>query len=245
MVTSSLPTPEQSVWSQVKPYVAAVTAASVAVVPVYVDFAAKTALQLGEKPASMTFVEALKGGVGLCPVTATLVGTQMCLQPKVEEAFRRTFPNFFSADSTSSKTSLTLAASATVGGLSSPVVAVFNDRFGPAPLGTLKTLKNMSLKTALAISVQETGFVAGLAAADLMSLPMKEFFGDNKVVEYFAAALSGACGGLAGHPGNTASVRWQNGMQVENVKQLAFGSLRRARGCALFSALYKLVKDQF
>ena len=247
MTTSSStnPPPQQGVWYIVKPYAVPIAAASIAIVPAYFDFAAKSAIQIGEKPAGMGLKTAIKGGLGLSPVVAALVGTQMCLQWKVEQALVKAAPNFFAGDSMAEKTLLTLGASSIVGGLSSPVVAVFNDKLGVQSLGVRKTLSSMSIKTVCAISLQETGFVAGLAAAGLVSVPMKKIFGDNKGVEYLAAAVSGACGSLVGHPGNTVLTRSQNNMSIENLRQLTLGSFRRARGCAIFSVVYKLIKEAF
>lgn len=85
--------------------------------------------------------------------------------------------------------------------------------------------------------------MAGLAAADLVSVPMKQVLGDNKAVEYSAAATAGALGSLAGHGGNTALTRWQSGMTVDSLKQLSGGALRKARGTAVFAVVYKFGKD--
>jgi hypothetical protein len=74
---------------------------------------------------------------------------------------------------------------------------------------------------------------------------MKEKLGDSKAVEYFASGVSGALGSLAGHAGNTALTRWQSGMTVDSVKQLSFGSLRKARGNAVFAVVYKVGKEVF
>jgi hypothetical protein len=169
----------------------------------------------------------------------------MLLQPMVEQALANMLPHFFAGDSTTAKASLTLGASAAVGVLSSPFVAVFNGKSMVPPLGVKETLTNLSFKESGAIALQETGFVVGLAAADLVSVPMKQMLGDNKGTEYLAAAVSGALGSLAGHPGSTALTRWQNGLEVDNVRQLGLGSLRKARAIATFSVCYKFVKEVF
>jgi hypothetical protein len=67
--------------------------------------------------------------------------------------------------------------------------------------------------------------------------------GNNKAVEYSAAAVAGGLGSLVGHAGNTALTRWQNGMTVDSLRQLSWGSLRKARGNAVFAVVYKLGKE--
>lgn len=245
-MTSSIPPNQLSLreaWSSLAPYVGPPVAASVAIVPVYYDMAAVRFMQKGLPVPNMTRVQVLKGGVGAMPTVGGLVGTQMVLQKQVEKALVRTFPNFFGGDSNKAKGSLALASSTLVGALSSPFLAVYNGKTMMPPWSAKESLSKFSLKQAGAIIVQETGFVAGLAAADVVSVPMKEVFGDNKAVEYFAAATSGALGSLAGHSGNTALTRWQSGMSVDSLKQLRWGALRKARGTAVFALVYKLVKD--
>lgn len=172
-----------------------------------------------------------------------MVGTQMVLQDLVKQTLVKTFPNLFTEDSNKAKASLTLVSSALVGGLSSPFLAVYNGKTMMPPWSVRESLSRFSLKQAGAITLQETGFVAGLAAADLVSVSMKQVLGDNKPVEYSAAATSGALGSLVGHAGNTALTRWQNGMTVDNLRQLGWGSLRKARGNAVFAVVYKLGKE--
>ena len=243
--TSTNPPSQEGFWQSLKAYAVPPVAASLAVVPVYFDLVAKNAMQMGKTPVSMSLREAVKGGVCLAPSTGVLVGSQMVLQPLVEQALTDMFPHFFTADSMAAKASLTLGASAAVGVLSSPFVAVFNGQSMNPPLGVKKTLSSLSFKKASAITLQETGFVVGIAAADVVSAPMKQMLGDHKSVEYLAAAVSGALGSLAGNPGNTALTRWQNGLGVDNVRQLGLGSFRRARALSTFSVGYKCLKESF
>ena len=78
-----------------------------------------------------------------------------------------------------------------------------------------------------ALAVQETAFVGGFSAADLLANQMKLMFGDNKAVEYSAALISGAGGSLAGHFANTAVTRWQNNLPVESFRQLWWGAFKK------------------
>jgi hypothetical protein len=243
--TSSNP-PSRGVWHSVAPYVVPPVAASVAIVPASYDMIAKTAMQKGLSAPEMSLANVLIGvkrGFGAAPSVGVIVGTQMVLQSRVEQALVKTVPNLFADDSNRAKASLTLASSAVVGGLSSPFLAVYNGKTMTPPWSVHKSLSRFSLKQAGAITLQETGFVAGLAAAGLVSVPMKKVLGDNKAAEYSAAATAGALGSLAGHAGNTALTRWQNGMTVDNLRQLSWGSLRKARGNAVFAVVYKLGKE--
>jgi hypothetical protein len=111
------------------------------------------------------------------------------------------------------------------------------------PWSVKESLSKFSLKQAGAITLQETGFVAGLASGDLVSVPMKEVLGDNKAVECAAAATAGALGSLFGHGGNTVLTRLQSGMTIDSFGQLSWGALTKARGTAVFAVVYKLGKD--
>ncbi len=244
--TSSNPPSSREVWPSLAPYVVPPVAASAAIVPAFYDMVAKSAMQKGLPASSMTFknvLQGVRGGFGAAPTVGAMVGTQMVLQGRVERALVKTFPNLFAEDSNQAKASLTLASSALVGGLSSPFLAVYNGKTMMPPWSVGESLSKFCLKQAGAITLQETGFVAGLATADLVSVPMKQMLGDNKAVEYLAAAVAGAVGSLVGHAGNTALTRWQNGMTVDSLRQLSWGSLRKARGNAVFAVVYKLGKE--
>ncbi len=241
--TTSNPPASRGVWPSLAPYVVPPAAAFVAIVPAFYDMVAKSALQKGLSAPSMTLLQGVKGGFGAAPTVGVIVGTQMILQGRVEQAFIKAFPNLFTEDSNRAKASLTLASSAVVGGISSPFLAVYNGKTMMPPWSFRESLARFSLKQAGAITLQETGFVAGLAAADLVSVPIKKMFGNSKAVEYSAAAIAGALGSLVGHAGNTALTRWQNGMTVDSLRQLNWGSLRKARGNAVFAVVYKLGKE--
>lgn len=244
--TSSNPPPSRGWWPSLAPYVVPPTAACAAIVPAFYDMVAKSAMQKGLPAPIMNFktvLQGVKGGFGAAPTVGVMVGTQMVLQGRVEQALVKTFPNLFAENSNKAKASLMLASSALVGVLSSPFLAVYNGKTMMPPWSVSESLSKFSLKQAGAITLQETGFVAGLAAADLLSVPMKQMLGDHKAVEYSAAGVAGALGSLVGHVGNTALTRWQNGMTVDSLRQLSWGSLRKARGNALFAVVYKLGKE--
>lgn len=243
---SSNSSPSRGVWPTLAPYVVPPVAASVATVPAFYDMIAKSAMQKGLPTPRMTstnLLQGIKGGFEAAPTVGVMVGTQMLLQGRIEQALVKTFPNLFTEDSNKAKASLTLSSSVLVAGLSSPFLSVYNGKTMMPPWSARESWSRFSLKQAGAITLQETGFVAGLAAADLVSLPMKQELGDNKAVEYLAAAIAGVLGSLAGHAGNTALTRWQNGMTVDNFRQLSWGSLRKARGNAIFALVYKLGKE--
>jgi hypothetical protein len=243
---TSNPSSSRGVWFSLAPYVVPPVAAAAAIVPAFYDMVAKSAKQKGLPVPGMTVMNVLqgvKGGFGAAPTVGVMVGTQMVFQERVEKTLVKTFPNLFAKDSNKTSASLTLVSSVIVGGLSSPFLAVYNGKTMMPPWSVKESLSRFSLKQAGAITLQETGFVAGLATADLVSVRMKQVLGDNKAVEYSAAAIAGALGSLAGHAGNTALTRWQNGMTVDSLRQLSWGSLRKARGNAIFAVVYKLGKD--
>ena len=131
---------------------------------------------------------------------------------------------------------LTLASSAVVGFISSPILAVFNGT--TMGWSVKRTLRKFTPKQGLAIMAQETAFIGGLNAADLLAKRMKPIVGDNKLVDYAAAFSAGLISSLAAHPANTAVTRLQNDLKV-HPHQLMWGASRRAPAMGLFSVLYK------
>jgi len=215
------------------PYIVPPVAASAAIIPVFRDFTAKSAQQLGQPIPNMPLREGMKAGLKASPTVGAIVGSQMVIQGVVEEALV----------GKSGKTSLssTLASSAIVGAASAPFLAVFNGQ--TMGWGVRESLRKLSPRQCLAIATQETAFVGGLSAADQLAVKMREKFGNNKVVDYTAAFIAGAAGSLAGHPANTALTRWQNGMTVDSLSQSMWGVGRKARAVGGFSVLYKLGKE--
>lgn len=241
MTSSSFP--DKLTLSAVFSYLVPPLAASVAIVPAYYDMAATRFLQKGLAVPKMTGAEILKGGLGAMPTVGVLVGTQMSLQKQIEKALIRTYPDFFTGDGNKPKGVLTLVSATFVGAFSSPFLAVYNGKTMTPPWSVQKSWSKFSTKQAGAITLQETGFVAGLAAADLVFASMKQVLGGHKAVEYFAAAIAGACGSLAGHAGNTALTCWQNDIPVTSFAQLTRGALQKARGTAVFGLVYKFGQD--
>jgi hypothetical protein len=100
-------------WNTIAPYAAPPMAASLAIIPVFPGFTAKSALQTGGVIPSLT--QSLRQGCKAAPTIGVIVGTQIGIQKALEKAFY----------SPSSFTSI-LASSLTVGTLSAPALAVFN-----------------------------------------------------------------------------------------------------------------------
>jgi hypothetical protein len=220
-------------WATTAPYVIPPLAASIAIVPVFRDMIAKSAQQKGQPIPPMTFIEGMKEGVKAAPTVGAIVGTQMVIQSVVEKALI--------GESNTKNLSSTLASSAIVGTASAPVLAIFN---GQTMGWTVKeSLSKFSVKQGLAIAVQETAFVGGLSVADELAKAMRHKLGNNKAVDYTAAFIAGAAGSLAGHPANTLLTRWQSGLPITSIKQLMWGSVRKARAVGCFSVGYKLAKE--
>lgn len=235
--------PPADFWSTAKPYAVSSFAAGVAIVPSYRDLVVKSALQQGVSAEAMTGLTKLTGGMKLSPSVATVVGTQMVLQEKVENLMKT------HRREDDSSLSLKFASSGVVGFISSPFVAVFNGK--AASVGMINTLRTFSPKQCLVITAQETAFVGGLSVADKLASILKERFGDNKAVDYTAAGLTGGLGSLAGHPFNTAVTRSQNKLPMDGFNQSFFngckqsmqGSLTKARAIAIFAVAYKFTKE--
>ena len=232
MSTSPVTQKEQGPWATLKPYLVPPVAAAGAIVLPFRDFIIKSALQKGEPAPNVSFRQGIKAGLGAAPTVGMIVGAQMVLQNMVETAL--------AGESKKESLSLKFLSSAIVGIGSAPILAVFNGK--TMEWSMIESLRKFSAKQGLAIALQETAFVGGLAAADQLAGAMKEKLGDNKAVEYGAAGIAGAFGSAAGHAGNTALTRWQSGMSF-SLRQSMWGSLTKARGVGFFAVLYKLGKE--
>ena len=225
--------PPPGVWTTIAPYVIPPIAATTAVVLPFRDLIGKTWQQKGLPIPPLTMWNGVKEGLVNAPKVGAIIGVQMGLQKVVEKGIGE----HVNPEGLTGK----LVSSGIVGIASSPFLAVFNG--GAANLSTLESIKRLSFKQCGALAVQETAFVGGLSAADLLAQQMKLKFGDNKAVEYSAAFISGAGGSLTGHFANTAVTRWQNELPVESFRQLWWGAFRKGRAIAFFSLFYKLGKD--
>lgn len=239
-MTSSIPpsvqnkqTPRSEWPSLISNYITPPIAASVAIVPCFRDMMVKSALQKGFTTPNISILHGIKEGIKAAPTVGAIVGTQMIFQKFVEKAlFEETQKGSLQS---------TFASSAVVGFASAPLLAIFNGQ--TMGWSIRDTIQKFTLKQASAISIQETAFVAGICASDQLSQVMKLQFGDNKIVEYTAAFSSGALGSLAGHPANTALTRWQSGLKVNSMRQLMWGSSRKAYAVGIFSIGYKFGKE--
>ncbi len=223
----------ENLWSMTAPYVIPPVAASVAIIFAFKDMVAKSALQKGLPLPTMTILESFKQGLKAAPTVGVIVGTQMILQGIIAKSL--------TGETKDENLFTTLASSAIIGISSAPILAVFNGQ--TMGLSVKKTLQNFTVKQGMAISTQETAFVAGLSLADKLAEVMRRKFGNNKAIDYMAAYIAGVIGSLVGHPANTALTRWQSGMQVESLQQSMWGAARKARAVGTFSVVYKLGKE--
>jgi len=221
-------------WNQFNP----IFAAAGAIVPPYYLFVVKSAYQQGKPAPSMTMREVLMGGVKAAPTIGTIVGTQMIVQAFVEKALVKARkneegqpPSFWTM----------LGSSAFVGGVSAPLLAIFNGQtMGLSPMQSLSAL---SAKQAAAIVTRETSFLFSLRVSEPISEELKQVAGDTKAVEYVSAALSGAIGSVVGHPADTALTLWQKGIKVVSLPQLMRGAVPKSGAVAAFSLGYKTLSD--
>lgn len=231
-INSSTP-PQNGFWASITPYVVPPVAASIAIVPVFRDMVAKSAMQKGQPIPCVPFSASLKAGIKAAPTVGAIVGTQMIIQSLLEKTLAE--------DSKATNLSSTLASSAIVGAISAPVLAVFNGQ--TMGWSMRESLRKFSPRQGLAIATQETAFVGGLSVSDKLAIVMRRNFGDYKAIDYTAAFIAGSVGSLAGHPANTALTRWQSGMPLNSFSQSMWGATRKARAIGCFSIVYKLGKD--
>lgn len=208
---------------------------SVAIIPVFRDMMVKSFLQKEEKVPKITIYEGIKSGCRAAPTVGLIVGTQMFIQEILEKKLD-------GGETNKNSFTLLLASSVIVGGISAPILAVFNGQ--TMGVSVKDSIRKFSLKQACTITLQETAFVAGLSAGNQCTTLLNRFYGEKKANEYLAAFIAGATGSLVGHPANTALTRWQSGLQVDSSHAMK-GSLRKARAVGLFSVLYKMGKEAF
>ena len=232
-------TPNQA-WSTVAPYLIAPAAASVAIVPTFYGFVAKTALQMGKPAPIMSVKECLVRGLKASPTIGSIVGTQMAVQSLVETQMRY----YFAKEGRPPPDWVAMMVSTLfVGGASAPLLAVFNGQ--SSGLTIKQSVKALSAKQTLAVVSRETFFLFSLRLSEPVSESMKTHFGDNRVVKVVSAFVTGVVGSLAGHTADTALTLWQNKMQVTSFSQLMRGFHVRGLTVGTFTALYTVAKETF
>lgn len=229
--TNRAPFSNRDVWTSIKEYLVPATSAGMAIVPVFGELIKKSSLQKGLPIPHVPLLEGLMQGMKAAPTICVIVGGQMALQKKLNAAL--------SAETTHFPT--TLLSSTIVGGISAPALAIFNGL--TLKLSVRESLRGFSLKQAAVIASRETGFVAGLSAAEPLATLIKTAFHQSKEVDYIAAYASGVFGSLAGHPADTYLTRSQGGLLETSLKQSLKGAARRANAVGLFSVIYTIAKE--
>lgn len=222
-------------WGSMSQYAAPPIAASLAMIPFFYGFTAKSAQQVGDSIPSMTLKEAFKGGLKASPTIGTIVGTQMVVQHLAEKALMK-------GDSEPDFTKM-FASAFIVGGFSAPALAIFNGQTMGQTAS--ESISRLSARQAGAIVSRETSFLFSIRISDPVSQSMKKRYGDNKIVEYSSAFFSGAVGSLIGHPADTVLTLWQKGMKITHPSQLMRGAPIKALATGGFSSLYKFIKELF
>ncbi|MBS0625660.1 MAG: hypothetical protein JSS32_06385 [Verrucomicrobia bacterium] len=217
-------------WSQIGPYAAPPVSAAGAIIPGFKYLIEKSAVQIGKPAASVPFVEGVREGIKASRSVGVAVGAQMAAQKVATRVLGG-----------SEDLVTTLESSAIVGSISSPCLAILNGK--TMKQGWRESLQKFRPGQAAAFAGRETGFVAGISAAEPVTKIAKEHFGDNKFVEYSAAVASATAGAVAGHPCDTAATCLQKNLPLPSVSQSMRGVVPRVKGIAIFAALYKAGKD--
>lgn len=227
--------PADGLWQTWGSYIAqpVAAAASIANPLVFRDLMAKSDQQRGLPIKNHSYRTIVCEGIKSTPSVGCLVGGQMLFQGYIEKKVcKGEEPGFVEK----------LESSAITGAVSSPIVAVFNGKTMGQSLG--ETMRKFTPKQAGIITAQETAFVVGISASDTIAEPIKQVLGDNNLVKYGVAYVSGAAGSFAGHWANTILTRMQKGLPVENFSQCWWGVARKTRALGLFAVGYKFVSEQ-
>lgn len=223
----------QELWT----YCAAPIAAGIAIIPVFYGFIAKSALQIGEPTSKITAKQAIHKGFKAAPTIGIIVGTQMLVQSIAEN----TLTKKVNTHNKQAGHLHILTSSILTGILSAPAYAVFNGQ--TLGISIAQSLKTLSLKQTVAIVTRESSFLFSLRISDHVSTYLKDKE-DNKITANCAVFITGAVGGIIGHPADTALTLWQIGLKVERLSLLSRGILTRALAVGGFSVLYKTTKDK-
>lgn len=226
----------QGVWEMVKDQAVEPVAAGVAIVPVFYGFQVKSAQQTGEPIPRYTPFTALRQGVKTAPLVGTMVGVQRIFQNLFEGLMQQ-------GESKNEGFLMPFMSAAVVGFATAPFMAIFSALSQGKK--ARHALRHLTIKQALATSVMEVGFLAGMGAINPMVELFRERFGQNRAVDNSATFASGALGALFGHAGDTALSMWQKGMKIERLSQLARGAPTRAAAVGIFSCIYNAVKEAF
>lgn len=223
-------------YDNLMPYATSFFAAAGSILPVYPDLEAKSLQQLGEHNIPpINFKNWAKEGLKLAPVVGFIIAAQMEANQKVDNFWKSKF-----FDPTLLNVLTTIGSPAVVGFGFSPFLTIFNGK--TMKMTAMQSLQMLfgraGLKMCMAIALQETAFVAGIAAGKQIKK-----LSDNNAITYPATFAAGYIGSLAGHPFNTAVTRWLKKKPVEFSNQLWWGAARKARAIGCFALLYKIASE--
>jgi hypothetical protein len=224
-----------SIRSTLAPYITPPLAASLAVIPIFYGFMAKSAEQQGQPLPPIK--GSLKAGCKAAPTIGLIVGTQMVAQTLAEKSLS----SLMKKTEDRENFALMLASALLVAAISAPALAVFNGQTMGKKVA--ESLRALSPKQALAIIARETSFLFSLRVSGPISAQMQNALGENRCVDYSSTFATGAIGSLIGHPADTLLTLWQKGMKVANPFQTMKGAPIKAVTVGGFSIGYKAVNE--
>ncbi len=222
-------------WHKMAPQLTSPVAASIAVIPVFYGFVAKSALQTNSPLPTFKATKVLINGLKASPTIGCVIGLQIFSQDVLEKLFT---PALTEKKHSSFITMTT--SSVGVAFLSVIPLAVFNGQ--SLNQSIIKTIRLLSLKQAAAIVTRETSFLFSLRVSGPIGQLMKEKMEDNSFIESSSIFATGVIGSLVGHPADTALTRLQKEMQLQGIRQLMKGSGTKAITIGVFTLIYQKTK---
>ena len=224
--------------STIRSYIIPPAAASLAIIPVYYGFVAKSAKQLGNPIPRFNLNNTVVGGFKAAPTIGAIVGTQMIAQRFIEQSLERY------ANVTTEPSFVKMFAAAVGGGiLSAPALAILNGQ--TMGQGVIESLSKLTLKQTSLIVIRESSFLFSIRISDPVGLLMRERLGDNATVDYASAFISGAIGSVIGHPADTLLTLAQKGIKVQSWRHMMQGAMIKAVAVGGFSLGYKATRQFF
>ncbi|MCH9621718.1 MAG: hypothetical protein S4CHLAM20_11440 [Chlamydiia bacterium] len=235
MSNQTEPTSNNTFFNRLPSYTIPIASGYVATYPMMHDMMGKSAIQRGLSPPKFDFFNVLKAARNGSRTVGALIGIQMIAQEALENLLVK---------EDEEKSFGTIFASASIVGLvSSLPIAIYNGQTMEWPV--MKSIRLFTPQQAAAITVQETSFVAAIAAIKLVTPHLKAIFGDNQAVESGSAFVTGAGGSILTHAANTFLTRSQNDLPIESLRQLMWGVGKKARAVGIFAVTYNLAQDFF
>lgn len=207
--------------------------ASVSIVPAF-GFLVWKSCAITEQPRPKWNKTLWIQSVKAAPTVGAIVWSQMFTQQVIEGLLQKY------SSGQKENAYLMIASSVTVAVVSAPFLAILN---GQTMGKSIRESLKLSPQQVTAIAMRELFFILSLRVSGPVGEKMKAICGDNKVVKYGSAGVTGMLGAIAGHSADVWLTLLQNKKRITSYHQLKLGIGPRMCGLFLFNACYAGITD--